>query len=151
MNHKARLYLNYSYSLKLLGLLLLSACVLSLGACGRANVKVYNTDKTVVYGDNLYNVSNIKVFSPSTEAVISATKSTSLKGVDKKQFNEMLKQHKSILVRQVIKLDDQELVYQARQVDSWSKFDKMNKQFSSATSSLQKFLADKKQTQLKLK
>lgn len=136
--------------LKWAAVLLLGVGMLVQISCMHST-KVYNTDKTIVYRDSIFNVSNVKVFSTRTEGVISDTQTLSLKGMDKKQFTEVLKQHNPILVRQVISLDETEMVYQAKNVDSWSQFDKMNKQFASSAKSVQKFLADKKATQLKLK
>jgi len=127
----------------------LCACMLSLAGCG--STKVYTADKTIVYKDSIYNVSNVKVFTTKVEAVISDTETVSLKNADKKKIQELLEQNDPLFVRQVVNLDDQELVYQARNVKSWSDYNKMNKQFSNATNNLTKFLADKKKTQLKLK
>ena len=131
-------------------LLLLCAAVLALGGCFRST-KVYTSDKTVVYNGTVYNVSNVKVFTPRTDGVISPTQTIPLGNMDKKQFKALLKEHNPIMVRQVIALDDQELVYRAGNVDSWSDFDKMRKKFNSANKKLTSFLGDKKATQLKLK
>ena len=134
---------------KWMAVMLMSAIMLSLAGCG--STKVYTADKTIVYGDNIYNVSNVKVFSSKTEAVLSETETVNLRNADKKRINELLAANNPMLVRQVISLDDQELVYQARRIKSWSEFNSMNKQFSSANSTVTKFLANKKKTQLKLK
>lgn len=141
---------NSSLYLKWAVVLLLSAGMLVQIGCVQST-RVYNTDKTIVYHDSIFNVSNVKVFSSRTDGVISSTQTIPLKNMDKKQFNELLKQHKTIFVRQVIMLDETEMVYQAKNVDSWSQFDKMARQFSKSATSVQKFLADKKATQLKLK
>ena len=139
---------NLAIQFKWIVVMLLSAIMLSLAGCG--STKVYTADKTIVYGDNIYNVSNVKVFSTKTEAVLSETETVNLKNADKKRVNELLDANDTMLVRQVISLDDQELVYQAKRIKSWSEFNSMNKQFSSANSKVTKFLADKKKTQLKL-
>jgi len=130
--------------------LLLSAVILGMGGCFHST-KVYTIDKTVVYRDQIFNVSNIKVFSADTQAVVSATETIPLKGMDKKQFNNLLQKHNPLMVRQSFQIDDKVMVYQAQNVTSWSAYEKMNKQFQSAGSRLTKFLADKKATQLKLK
>jgi hypothetical protein len=129
-----------------LGLVILAA---SLAACG--STKVYTADKTVVYKDAVYNVSNVRIFKPINQAVLADKSTVELKGMDKKAFNALLDKEKSVFVRQGFLLDQDELVYQATNVDSWNDFNKMNKRFSSAGSSLTKFLGDKKKTQLKLK
>jgi hypothetical protein len=121
----------------------------SLVGCG--STKVYTADKTVVYKDSVYNVSNVKVFTVKNEAVLADKSTVDLKGMDKKGFNTLLDKEKSVFVSQGFMLDQDELVYQAGNVDSWSDLNKMNKRFSSAHNDLTKFLGDKKKTQLKLK
>lgn len=134
--------------LKWMAVMLMSTIMLSLAGCG--STKVYTADKTIVYRDSIYNVSNVKVFSTKVEGVISDTETVDLKNADKKRINGLLDTHDTILVRQVINLDDQEMVYQAKRIKSWSEFSSMSKSFSSANSKVTKFLADKKKTQLKL-
>ena len=148
---KSQFSLDYPLSYpRLIVLSLLCLVILALAGCFRST-KVYTADKTVVYNGTVYNVSNVKVFTPRTDGVISPTETISLGNMDKKQFNALLKEHNPIMVRQVIALDDQELVYQAGNVDSWSDFDRMRKKFNSANKKLTSFLGDKKATQLKLK
>jgi len=136
-------------ALRWLLLALMTGTLLSLTACG--STKVYTADKTVIYGDSVYNVSNVSVFSTRVDGVISDSETIELKNVDKKAFNDLLDQHDSIFVRQVITFDDKDMVYQATNVDSWSDYNRMAKRFSSANKDLTKFLGDKKKTQLKLK
>ena len=131
-------------------LLAMGALVLALAGCF-SKTKVYNIQKTVVYNGAMYNVSNIKVFKPSTVAVISPTETIPLDNMDKKSFNSLLDEHNPVMVRQVITMDEQEMVYQSKNIDSWSDFKKMNDQFESAQKKISKFLANKKSTQLKLK
>ena len=61
-----------------------------------------DTGKTVSVYDN---ASNVKVFAPRTDALISATETTSLNQVTKDQFNAILAQHNPLTVRQVIAMD----------------------------------------------
>jgi hypothetical protein len=136
--------------LKWATILLLGLVVLNLGGCFRST-NVYSTDKTVVYNGSIYNVSNVKSFKAVVTAAVSPTDTRNVLGIDKKGFNAILDEKNPVLVRQVIMLDDQELVYQSANVKSWSEFNKMNKKFKSAGDSLTKFLANKKSTQLKLK
>jgi hypothetical protein len=126
---------------------LLALCALS--ACG--GTKVYTADKTVVYRDAIYNVSDVKVFRSFNQAVISGQSNIDLKGMDKRRFGGLLEQHPTLFVRQGFTLDDQELVYRAQNVDSWSDFNRMNKQFESATKSMTGFIGSPKKNQLKLK
>ena len=128
----------------------LVAVVATLVGCG--STKVYTADKTVVYKDNVYNVSQVKVFSPKNEAILADKSTVNLKGMEKKAFEKLLEDNEnSVFVRQTFMLDSDELVYQATSVTKWNDLSKMNKRFSSAQSDLTKFLGDKKKTQLKLK
>ncbi len=121
----------------------------SLVGCG--STKVYTADKTVVYKDSVYNVSNVKVFTVKNEAVLADKSAVSLKGMDKKGFTALLDKEKQVFVRQGFQLDSDELLYQAANVDSWSAYSKMTSRLESAQKNLTKFLGDKKKTQLKLK
>ncbi len=116
-----------------------------------SSTKVVTADKSISYNGSLYNASNIKVFAPRTEAVISATETQSLNQITKDQFNAILKAHNPLTVRQVIGMDQGELVYQTKSVKSWSDYQKMADQFLSAQKQLTKFMADNGKTQLKLK
>jgi len=143
--------MRHASTLQRCAVLLVSAVLVSLAGCAISTSKVYNPNKTVVFRDHIINVSNVKVFSTNTDAVISATESIPLNGIDKNKFNSLLQKYKQLHVRQTLKMDEQAVVYQEANVKSWSDYDKMNKQLQSAASSLTKFLADKKATQLKLK
>lgn len=116
-----------------------------------SSTKVVTADKSISYNGSLYNASNVKVFTPRTEAVISSTETTSLNQVTKDQFNAILKQHNPLTVRQVIDMDQRELVYQTKSVKSWSDYQKMSEQFQSAVKQVTKFMGDPEETQLKLK
>jgi hypothetical protein len=149
MNYVTGNFSNYPRAIRWMATLGLVVLAASLTACG--STKVYTADKTVVYRDAIYNVSHVKVFKPTNEAVLADKSTVELRGMDKKGFNALLDKEKSVFVRQAFMLDQDELVYQATNVDSWNDFNKMNKRFNSASSDLTKFLADKKKTQLKLK
>ena len=128
---------------------LLAACLMILAGCG--STKVYDSNKTIAFRDSIYNVTDVQVYSSKTEAVISDDESVDLRGGDKKRINALLEQHDSLFVRQTLSLDEQVIVYQAKSIDSWSDFRKMDKQFASANKSLKKFLADPKKMQLELR
>lgn len=137
--------------LRMAGVAVLAVFVaFTLASCG--STKVYTADKTVVYRESIYNVSNVQVLTRKSEGVISDDQVIDLSGTEKRGFNDLLDQHGGeIFVRQAFMLDDQELVYQAQKVGSWSDFSRMNKKFEGAAKDMQKFLADAKKTQLKLK
>ena len=69
---------------------------------------------------------------------------------DKRAFNELLKTHGSLDVRSTIVLDDRDVLYEQRLVDSYRDFDKLQGDIGDAMKSIQKFMADPKKTQLKL-
>lgn len=129
--------------------LLLSVCILVVAGCG-STTKVYNSQKTVVYHGSIYNVSNVMVYSSRTEGVVSDDETLDLKGMDKKAIERILDEHPKIFVRQIITMDKQEIVYQARYVDSWSDFRKMSKRFAGANRDLQEFIGDPDEAQLEL-
>jgi len=132
--------------------ILILALITSLLVASCGSTKVYTADKTVVYRDAIYNVSNVSVFTRKAEVVISDDNMINLSNTDKSGFNDLLDQHDGeVFVRQTFLMDDEAMVYQALNVDSWSDYNRMNKKFEGAAEDLQKFLADKKKTQLKLK
>jgi hypothetical protein len=118
---------------------------------GCSSTKVVTAGKSISYNGSLYNASNVKVFTPRTDAVISSTETTSLNQVTKDQFNAILKQHNPLTVRQVIAMDQTELVYMTKSVKSWSDYQDMSEKFQSALKQITKFMAHSSETQLQLK
>ena len=137
-----------SPSLKGLSSVLLGACLMMLAGCG--STKVYNSNKTISFRDSVYNVTDVKVYSSKTEAILTEDESVDLRNADRKRIKALLEQHSTLFVRQTLSLDDLVIVYQAISIDSWSDFNRMNKQFESANEKLKKFLGDPKKTQLDL-
>ena len=149
MKHDSRFEMARRTTRSYIAALLVGAGLFGLSACG--TTKVITADKSIVYQNSVYNASNIQMFTYVSEAVISPTETIALTNVDKNQFNAILKSHNPLTVRQVVKLDDREMVYQTKSVDSWSDFQDMVDHFQSAHEKITKFLADKNSTQLKLK
>jgi len=129
--------------------LLLLAVMLSIGACG--STKVYTADKTVVYNGSLYNMSNIQKISSTVVGTKANGDTVNMRTLDKKGVEALLKQESSIVVKTAIDMDTQELVYQNSRVSKYSDYSKMVKRFDTALNDINKFMADKKKTQLKLK
>jgi hypothetical protein len=129
------------------------AAVMLVGVAlvGCSSTKVVTAGKSISYNGSLYNASNVKVFTPRTDAVISPTETTSLNQVTKDQFNAILQQHNPLTVRQVIAMDQTELVYKTKSVKSWSDYQDMSEKFQSALKQITKFMADSSKTQLQLK
>lgn len=138
--------LRASHQLGLVALLLLA---LGLGGCG--STKVYTADKTVVYQESVYNVSNVKVFTRKNVAILPDQSTAHLANLDESGFNQLLAGGSAVTVEQGFLLDDIEVLYQRADVSSWKEFKKLNKRFMSASKDLNKFLANSKKTQLKLK
>ena len=129
-------------------IMLLNAGLLTLVGCG--STKVINADKTLVVHDTVYNISDVKQFGSTSEAVIDGGDNIDLRGSDKKRIKALVEQYGSLFVKQTMQLDDMEVVYQSKSIDSWSDYNKMAKSFDSANKKLRKFLGDPKKMQLEL-
>jgi hypothetical protein len=123
--------------------------MLSIGACG--STKVYTAQKTVVYNGSLYNMSNVQKVSSSIIGTKANGDTVNMRTLDKKGVEALLQQESSIVVRTSVEMDTQEMVYQNARVSKYSDYSKMVKRFDGALNNINKFMADKKKTQLKLK
>ena len=74
-----------------------------------------------------------------------------MRGMDKRDVEDLLDGNSPIIVSMIIEMDSQELVYERRSVTKYSEFSSMTKNFDRAMSKINKFMANKKSTQLKLK
>jgi hypothetical protein len=129
-------------------ILLLAAGLLTLAGCGSS--PTINADKTLVVRDSVYNIADVKLYKSTTEAVIEGGDNIDLYGADKKRINALLDEYNSLFVRQTLVLDEMEIVYRAKSIDSWRDFNKMADNFKRANKDLRKFLADPKEMQLEL-
>jgi len=139
----------FAFRLRYFAVTAFAACLLILAGCG--GTQVYNSQKTLVHRGNIYNVTNVMLYSSRIDGITDSEETLDLEGVDKRKFKDLLKQYQSIFVRQVITFDEREIVYQAMRVDSWSDYRKMDRRFSSALEDLQDFLGDPEEAQLELK
>jgi hypothetical protein len=135
--------------IKRLGVFLLLISMLSLSGCG--STKVYNASKTVGYNGNTYNVSNGQRIGARVEGTLPSGDKVQLQRIDKKGFNALLDDNKFVQVTSFVELDDKEFVYRNKQAKSYSDYTKILKSQESAMNSINKFMANKKSTQLKLK
>lgn len=131
------------------GVLLLFAIMLSIGACG--STKVYTADKTVVYNGSLYNMSNVQKISSTIVGTKANGDTVNMRTLDKKAVEALLKQESSIVVKSTVSMDTEQMVYQNARVSKYSDYSKMVNRFDDALEDINKFMADKKKTQLKLK
>ena len=129
--------------------LLLLAAIVALPGCG-STTKVYTNDKTLVYRGDLYNLSNVQRLGSRVEGTLPNGDKVNMKQMDKKEINKLLDEHESFVVTTYVEMDDKEMVFQNSRVDSYSDVSKMTKNIDSAMSKIQKFMANKKSTQLKL-
>jgi len=127
----------------ILSMLLLAGCF--------SSTKVYKNDKTVVYRDAIYNLSNVASIGSKISGKLSDSNNVDLKGADRKQIEAYLDEYKSIYVRMAFDFDGKEMLYRAGAVQKWSEYSKMKSSFESAGKQITKLMGNKKKRQLKLK
>ena len=131
------------------GVAVVLALMLSIGACG--STKVYTADKTIVYNGDLYNMSNVQKIGSSIEGTLANGDTVDMKSMNKNALQDLFKKESSVAVKAVVTMDQQQMIYRNGQVSSYSNYSKLVKSFDSAMNNINKFMADKKKTQLKLK
>jgi hypothetical protein len=136
-------------NIKKFAVLLLLAGIVALPGCG--STKVYTNDKTLVYRSNLYNLSNVQRLGSRVEGTLPNGDKINLAQMDKKEINKLLDDHSSLVVTTFVEMDDKDMVYQNSKIKSYSDFSTMTKRLDKAMGNIQKFMANKKSTQLKLK
>jgi hypothetical protein len=129
-------------------LMFLMICAVLIAGCG--STKVYTPDKTVVYKDAIYNMSDVKKLSTRLETVPSSGDPIDLRGYDSKRFDALVKEAGPVEVRSIILLDDAEMVYQQGTLAKGRDFSRMKDALSDVQKELTKFMGDGKKTQLKL-
>jgi uncharacterized protein YxeA len=65
---------------------------------GCGSTKVYNTDKTVIYKSNMYNVSNVTHYSSKLEAKTTEGEAVNLTNYDKTRFQAFVGEQGTIMV-----------------------------------------------------
>ena len=129
--------------------LLLLAGIVTLPGCG--STKVYTNDKTLVYRGDLYNLSNVQRLGSRVEGTLPNGDKVNLKQADKKAINKLLDEHSSLMVAAYVEMDEKDMVYRNSRVEKYSDYSKIIKSMDGAMGEIQKFMANKKSTQLKLK
>jgi len=124
-------------------MLLLAGCI--------SSSKVYNNDKTVVYRDSIYNMANVKQVGSSISGKLADGTIVDLKGADKKKVTNYIKQNGEIYVKMSFTMDTQEMLYRAKEVDGYSDYNRMKKDFEKAGKQIADLMGSKKKRQLKLK
>jgi hypothetical protein len=123
--------------------------LIALSGCG--GTKVYDTSKTIVYNDAIYQVTDVKQISSRIEGITPDKQTINLKGKDKGAVSDLIKQHDPLFVRMVFDLDDQELVYAADEVGSYRDYSRMLSKFEDAGDDIAKLMSKDKTDQLKLR
>ena len=133
----------FAVSLLSVGMLFMTGCF--------STTKVVTASKTVTYKGDLFNVSNVSKIGTRMEGTLSNGDVRTMKNMDKKSVEALLKDNSPMMVSSIIDMDDQHMVYERRNITSYKEFSKMQKNFESAANKISKFMANKKSTQLKLK
>ena len=128
---------------------LLAVCILLMAGCF-SSTKVYNADKNIVYKGDIYNMANVQRISPRVEGKLSNGDVKNMKNMDKKAVQALLDESSPIMVSMIVEMDDREMVYERRSISKYSEFSSMKKNFEKAMNKINKFMANKKTTQLKL-
>ena len=136
---------------KRIGALSLAVCMLMLMACG--GTKVYTADKTIVYRDNIYNMSSVQRIGTRKEIKLPDGEVINSSNMDKKQVQAIFKENPKtdLMVSMIFEFDDKEMVYLRAKSDSYSEYSRMESRLDSARKDITKFMGDKKKTQLKLR
>ena len=129
-------------------LLLTAAMALLMAGCG--STKVYTTEKTMVYKGNLYNLSQVQQIGSRVDLALPSGEAVDTNTLDKKRFQSLVKEHKTLTLSTVLLLDANEVVYERSQIDSYSDYTKHLKRFDKAKKEIADFMSDAKATQLKL-
>ena len=136
-------------SIKVLSSITLALTLLLVAGCG--STKVYENSKTLVVRGTIYNVTDVKMYSSKTEAKLADDSVIDVLDYEKKDFNNLLEQNGgSVFISQTIDMDEVEVTYRAKPIDSWSDFRRMRSNFADANKDLQKFLSKPNETQLNL-
>ncbi len=130
---------------------LLAAAAVALVLTGCGGTKVYDTSKTIVYKDSIYQVTDVKQISTRIEGVTPDRQTINLKNKPKGEISDLIQQHDPLFVRMVFQLDDQELVYSADDVGSYRDYNRMLSRFEDAGDDIAKLMAENKTKQLKLR
>ena len=141
--------MNNKFCVKPLLFILLAMTTIGLSGCG--STKVYTADKTIVYNDNLYNMANVQQVVGRVEGKLPDGSIVDMKTLDKKGVEALLKENSQIMVSTVVDMDDRNMIYQSAEVKNYSGYNRMVDRFEDAMSDINRFMADKKRTQLKLK
>lgn len=107
-------------------------------ACG--GTKVVNEQKTIVYGGNTINATNVVHIGSKITASLPEGATNDLTQADDAAVEELLAAHKSLNISTVLTFDDQSLTYEAKTITSVKEFKKMKDSLAKAVKKIQKFM-----------
>ena len=93
---------------------------------------------------------NVQRISPLVNGKLPNGDVKNMKGMDKKAVQALLDESSPIMVSMIVEMDSQEMVYARKSVSKYSEFSSMTKSLEGAMNKINKFMANKKSTQLKL-
>ena len=121
----------------------------TVAGCG-STTRIYDADKMLILHGDMYNVSKYAAYSSRIEGTLPNGEVVDLDRASKKEFNRYLEQASPIQVTTKFLMDDREVIYESKGIDSYSEFSNLVRDFKSARKKFQKFMGDKKATQLDL-
>ena len=127
---------------------LFGVAVVVAAACG--GTKVINEQKTIVYGGNTINVTNVVHIGSKITAKLPNGEINDLTMADEAAVQELLTAHKTLDVTSSLTFDDQSLTYEAKTISSAKELEKMRDNLAKAVKKIQKFMKGNSR-QLKLK
>ena len=136
--------------MKLIRLLAITTVIALLAGCG--GTTVYDSSKTIVYKDNIYNVTDTKKTTTTNRATKSDNSTVNLRDISKKNFENLVEENGGeIYVRMSFWFDGEEMIYRAQNVEKWREYEAMESDFERAKKKVAKLMAEKKTAQLDLK
>ena len=107
-------------------------------ACG--GTKVVNEQKTIVYGGNTINATNVVHIGSKITAKLPNGEINDLTMADETAVQELLTAHKTLNVTSSLTFDDQSLTYETKTISSVKEFKKMRDNLAKAVKKIQKFM-----------
>lgn len=107
-------------------------------ACG--GTKVINEQKTIIYGGDTINATNVVHIGWKIVASLPDGAANDLSQADEAAVEELLAAHKSLNVSTVLTFDSQSLTYEARTISTVKEFKKMKDNLAKAVKKIQAFM-----------
>jgi len=107
-------------------------------ACG--GTKVINEQKTIVYGGNTINATNVVHIGSKITASLPNGETNDLTRADDAAVQELLAAHKSLNVTTLLTFDDQSVTYEAKTISTVKELKKMKDSLAKAVKKIQKFM-----------